>query len=63
MIVAWHNVVGLGEINHIIVEIIHPSKTIYLLAHRGLCLPCDGILPCCFSFGCVIGKLILKAIE
>ena len=63
MIVAWHNVVGLEEVTHIVVEIISPFKTIRLLARGGLYLPCGDILPCCFSLGCVSGKLILETIE
>ena len=63
MIVAWHIVVELREVTLIAVEIIHPFKIISLLAHRGLCLPYDDILPCWFSLGCVSSKLILEVVE
>ena len=60
MVVTWHIAMGLKEKTRIVVEIIHPVKIISLLAHRGLCLPCDDFLPCWFSLGCVSGNLILE---
>ena len=46
MMVAWHAIVGLGEVTHMVVEMIPPFKIIGLLDHGGLCLPCDDIFPC-----------------
>ena len=63
MIVALHIVLGLREVTCIVVELTRPFKIISLLARSGLCFPCDDILPCWFSLGCVSGKLILEAIE
>ena len=39
IVVTWHNVVGLGEVIRIVVEMIRPFKIIGLLACGGLCLP------------------------
>ena len=58
MVIAWHNVVGLRDVTHIVVKIISPFKIISLLAHRGLCLPFDDIFPCWFCFG-LLEKQIL----
>ena len=40
MIVAWHIVVGLREITHIVVEIIPPFKIVSVLAHIGEIIIC-----------------------
>ena len=63
MIVAWHAVVGLGEVSHIVVEMILPFKIIGLLACGGMCLPCDDFLPCWFSLGRVRRKMISEGVE
>ena len=63
LIVAWHVVVGLGEVTHIVVEMIPPFKIISLLAHGGLCLPCDDIFPCWCYLGNSRRKFLLKGIE
>ena len=54
--------VGLREVIRI-VEKIHPFKNISLLAHEGMCLPCDDFLPFWFSLGRVRSKMILKSVE
>ena len=54
---------GLREVTRIVVEIIRPFKIISLLAHRGLCLPCNDFFPYWFYLGYVSGKSILEVIE
>ena len=54
--------VGLREVTRI-VEKIHPSKNISLLAHEGMFLPCDDFLPCWFSLGRVRRKMISEGVE
>ena len=63
MMVAWHVVVGLGEVTRIVVEMIPPFKFISLLACEGLCLPCDDIFPCWYNLGCLRRKFLLEGVE
>ena len=62
MIVAWHIVMGLRDVTRI-VERIHPSKIISLLAHGGLCLPFDDFLLCWCYLGRVRSKFLLEGVE
>ena len=57
------SVVGLREVTHIVVEIIHPFLIISLLAGRGLCLPYEDIFPCWFSLGYSRSKFFLEAVD
>ena len=62
MIVAWHITVGLRDVTHI-VERIHPSSIIRLLARGGLCLPFDNFLPYWCYLGHVRSKFLLEGVE
>ena len=63
MMIAYHVVVGLGEVTRMVVEMIPPFKIIGLLAHGGLCLPSDDIFPCWSYLGCSRSTFLLEEVE